>query len=60
MEMQRLGGLLRVLSTRDVYDEILGKMAVLRDRHNLFEEFENLWISYDELWENYNCCREFL
>jgi hypothetical protein len=60
LELQRLGGLLRVLSTRDVYDEILGKMVVLRDKHNLFSEFEDLWISYQELWENYNCCQEFL
>jgi len=60
LEMQRLGGLLRVLSNREVYDEILGKMEVLRDKHNLFQEFDDLWISFEELWENYNCCREYL
>lgn len=54
-ELQRLGGLLRTLSTREVYDEILHKMItiVLEDR-DLFDLFESLIVDYEVIFDQYN------
>jgi hypothetical protein len=54
-EMQRLGGLLRVLSTKEIYDLILSKMYNLLKKHpELEDDFDNLYISFEELYDNYN------
>lgn len=55
MEMQRLGGLLRVLCTRDMYDEILSRMLVLKHNHpETSFSFDNMFITYEELYGSYN------
>lgn len=54
-EMQRLGGILRVLSTEKVYYEILGRMTRLYDKHpETFKSYSALYISYEDLFDNYN------
>jgi hypothetical protein len=54
MEMSRLGGLLRVLTDYPTHCEITKRMETLRDRHNLCEEFDSLWIPYETLFAVYN------
>lgn len=53
-QLQRLGGLLRVLSTRDVYETILRLMKRLAKQHNLQKEFIDLFVSYDVIYQSYN------
>jgi len=59
-ELQRLAGLLRTLSTREVYEIILCRMydIVLADK-SLLTMFTDLYISFDELYEQYNSKYEF-
>lgn len=54
MQLQRLGGILRVLSNREVYDEILDLMVKLAAKHELWVEFSSLFITYEELFDSYN------
>jgi hypothetical protein len=54
MEMSRLGGLLRVLSDYPTHCLITERMERLRDRHNLCQEFDSLWVSYEMLYAVYN------
>jgi hypothetical protein len=59
-ELQRLGGLLRVLSNEEIYKIILLKMRGLVKKHpNLLNEFKSLYISYSRLYETYNSTIEF-
>jgi hypothetical protein len=54
-EMQRLGGLLRVLSNEKVYNEILSRMSKLANEYPETQlSFRNLFISYDDLFYCYN------
>jgi len=53
-EMQRLGGLLRVLSDEETYKLILSQMFDLCDKHNLEDVFAQQYITYEELYELYN------
>lgn len=54
-EMQRLGGLLRVLSDEKVYNEILRRMFLLTQKHpETLLSYRNLFISYDDLYQTYN------
>jgi len=54
MAMQRLGGMIRVLSTPKVYHIILHMMEALRDRCNLYESYEEAFVTYEEIFDNYN------
>jgi hypothetical protein len=55
MKLQKLGGMLRTLSTPFTYNKILAMMEKIRDDHNLFELFEQCYSSYDEIYDSYNC-----
>jgi hypothetical protein len=59
-EMQRLGGLLRVLTNKEVYNKILNMMYDLIDRYGLYDEFKNMYISYEELFYRYNTYIDFV
>jgi len=54
LQMQRLGGILRVLSTKEVYDIVLSKMVALAQKEKLYDEFINLYIGYPDLFRTYN------
>jgi len=54
MKMQKLGGMIRVLSTPLVYNKILSLMEDLRDKFNLYEEFEQCFVTYEEIYDGYN------
>jgi len=54
MQMQRLAGLLRVCSTREVHEEITRRMKELRDHHGLFVEYEQGHVSYETVYDSYN------
>jgi len=55
LEMQRLGGLLRVHSNLDVYNEVLGRMNRLVDKYpNLLTEYQQLYVSYEDVFSSYN------
>jgi hypothetical protein len=54
-ELQRLGGLLRVLSTPEIYDLIHNQMIkIVINNPELQEMFECLFISYEDLYNTYN------
>lgn len=54
-EMQRLGGILRVLSTEEVYNIVLNRMRVLVHKHpETLITFRNLYISFEDLYYCYN------
>jgi hypothetical protein len=53
-EIQRLGGLLHVLSDEDTYNLILTQMIDLANKYNLQDLLDQQYISYDELFANYN------
>jgi hypothetical protein len=54
-EMQRLGGLLRVLCNEQIYELVLGKMLDLLKKYpELEDSYDSLYISYHELYSNYN------
>jgi hypothetical protein len=54
-EMQRLGGILRVLSNEQIYQVVLNRMARLAFEYpETLVSYRNLYISYDDLYENYN------
>lgn len=54
-EMQRLGGLLRVLSTEEVYNTVLRRMRDLTVKHpETLRSFRELYISFDNLFWCYN------
>jgi hypothetical protein len=59
-ELQRLGGLLRTLSTREVYDTILDKMQniVLKDP-SLFDDYYYAFVTYEEVFNQYNSSVQF-
>jgi hypothetical protein len=60
LELQRLGGLLRVLSTKEVYNLILKMMKdVLRKNPELEDVYDSMYISFDELFSNYNTAFRF-
>jgi len=52
--MQRLGGLLHVLSDEDTYNLILTQMIDIAEKHDLYDLYDQQYISYDELFANYN------
>jgi len=55
-EMQRLGGLLHVLSNREMYNLILEKMlALCKDSPQVELAFQSQYITYEQLYANYNC-----
>lgn len=55
-EMNRLGGLLRVLSNKNIYDHILDMMIKLVDEEpELENDFRNMYVEYDFLFSTYNC-----
>jgi hypothetical protein len=54
MEMQRLGGLLRVLSDEKTHSEIERRMREIADKYNLWIEYDSLYISYEDLFSCYN------
>jgi transcription elongation factor Elf1 len=53
-QMQRLGGILRVLSNREVYDEVIHMMKVLAQEKSLWKEYYDLFITYEQLYMTYN------
>lgn len=58
-ELQRLAGLLRTLTNKKLYNEILDIMIELTKKNDLYLEFDNLYISYDLLFMQYNTYRIF-
>jgi hypothetical protein len=53
--MQRLGGILRVLTNEKMYFTVLNRMNQLTlDNPETLTSYRNLYISYDDLYENYN------
>jgi hypothetical protein len=55
MEMQRLGGLLRVLSTERVYNQILKQMRELTVKHpSTQKSYQDLFVSFEEVYNCYN------
>jgi hypothetical protein len=60
LEMQRLGGILRVLSTREVYNEILLRMDALLEKYpEVYRDYEAMYISFDDIFHNYNSYFDF-
>lgn len=60
LEMQRLGGLLRVHSTEQVYQEVLDRMNNLVKKYpELNIEFSQLYVSYDDVYSAYNDVIEY-
>jgi hypothetical protein len=55
LEMQRLGGLLRVLADYKTYQRILAIMVRLVEDHpETRDDYDSLFISYNDLWNSYN------
>jgi len=60
LEMQRLGGLLRVHADRETYNLILSRMKKLLDRvPELKSDFDNMYVSYSKVARSYNDFIEF-
>jgi len=60
LEMQRLGGILRVLSTPAVYQEVLRRMDLLLNKNpELLSSYQSLYISYEDLYDTYNYYLEY-
>lgn len=61
LEMQRLGGLLRVLSDKNCYDKILIEMKKLMLLFPHTEiEFYNQYVDYSQMFNSYNYLQPFL
>ncbi len=55
LELQRLGGILRVLSNKEIYLLVLSKMTQLVEDHpELEDDYLSLFVTYEELFSNYN------
>lgn len=60
MEMQRLGGILRVLSTEDIYDEVIRRMKKLLEKYPELEDtYSSALVTYEEVFTNYNSLIHF-
>jgi hypothetical protein len=53
-EMQRLAGLLRVHTNEDVHKKITKRMEKLCDKYGLVEDFNSLWVPYEQVYDAYN------
>jgi hypothetical protein len=54
MEIQRLGGILLTLSTKEMHTMISNKMFSLAKKHNLEHLLYSLYVPYEEIYEHYN------